>query len=256
MKKVFFLIVAAVFILTIKPASAEKIPANARKLIRYYKERISGFQNNHIVFTDGTRMKWDDGIENKSYQQLLDVPDLEDMFHDKYNKRKAKIPLPVNYDPGRIRVEPFFLKLYGESADKVRENLREMVWCPKLVGQKIRVSTLYGADKQFEKISKELDQYPEFAPYLTKIAGTFNWRKIAGTDRLSMHSFGMTMDINTRFTHYWQWDCKCKNEDVVLGYQNNIPLKIVRIFEKHGFVWGGKWYHYDTMHFEYRPELM
>ncbi|MBC7757258.1 MAG: M15 family peptidase, partial [Phormidesmis sp. FL-bin-119] len=136
MKKVFSLIVSAAFILAIKPASAEKIPENAKKLIRYYKERISGFQDNHIVFTDGTRMKWDDGIKNKSYQQLLDVPDLEDMFHDKYNKRKAKIPLPVNYDPGRIRVEPFFLKLYGESADKVRENLREMVWCPKLVGQK------------------------------------------------------------------------------------------------------------------------
>jgi hypothetical protein len=28
------------------------------------------------------------------------------------------------------------------------------------------------------------------------------------------------------------------------------------IFEKHGFIWGGKWYHYDTMHFEYRPELL
>jgi peptidoglycan L-alanyl-D-glutamate endopeptidase CwlK len=32
--------------------------------------------------------------------------------------------------------------------------------------------------------------------------------------------------------------------------------EIVRIFEKHGFVWGGKWYHYDTMHFEYRPEIV
>jgi hypothetical protein len=28
----------------------------------------------------------------------------------------------------------------------------------------------------------------------------------------------------------------------------------VEIFERHGFIWGGKWYHYDTMHFEYRPE--
>lgn len=256
MKKYLTLIFLTILILNIIPASAEKIPAHAKKLIRHYKERISGFDDNHIVFTDGSRMKWDDGIENKTYQQLLDEPDLEDMFHDKYRKRKAKIPLPVNYDPGRIRVEPFFLKLYGESADKVRENLREIVWCPKLVGQKIRVSTRYGADKQFEKISRELDKHSELAPYLTKIAGTFNWRKIAGTDRLSMHSFGVTMDINTKFSHYWQWDCKCKNEDAVLGYHNDIPLKIVRTFEKHGFVWGGKWYHYDTMHFEYRPELM
>lgn len=256
MKKLISLAVSIVLMLNIYSACAEKIPENAMKLIRHYKERISRFEDNHIVFTDGTKMLWDDGIKNKTYQQLLDKPDLEDMFHDKYSKRTAQIPLPVNYDPGRIRVEPFFMKLYGESPDKVRENLKDIVWCPKLVGQKIKVSTLYGVDKQFEKISKELDEYPEFAPYVAKIAGTFNWRKIAGTDRLSMHSFGMTMDINTKFSHYWQWDCKCKNEDVVLGYNNKIPLKLVEIFEKHGFVWGGKWYHYDTMHFEYRPELM
>ena len=41
-----------------------------------------------------------------------------------------------------------------------------------------------------------------------------------------------------------------------LVYHNQIPMDIVRIFEKHGFIWGGKWYHYDTMHFEYRPELL
>jgi hypothetical protein len=30
----------------------------------------------------------------------------------------------------------------------------------------------------------------------------------------------------------------------------------VEVFERHGFIWGGKWNHYDTMHFEYRPELL
>ncbi|WP_265937085.1 M15 family metallopeptidase [Aliarcobacter butzleri] len=28
------------------------------------------------------------------------------------------------------------------------------------------------------------------------------------------------------------------------------------MFEKYGFIWGGRWYHFDTMHFEYRPELL
>jgi hypothetical protein len=31
--------------------------------------------------------------------------------------------------------------------------------------------------------------------------------------------------------------------------------QIVKIFESKGFVWGGKWWHYDSIHFEYRPEL-
>jgi len=97
---------------------------------------------------------------------------------------------------------------------------------------------------------------PEFGRYLENIGGTFNWRNISGTDRLSTHSFGMTIDINTRYANYWQWDCKCTDEKLKLTYRNRIPLKIVEVFEKHGFIWGGRWYHYDTMHFEYRPELL
>ncbi len=30
----------------------------------------------------------------------------------------------------------------------------------------------------------------------------------------------------------------------------------VLVFERQGFVWGGKWFFFDTMHFEYRPELL
>ena len=37
-------------------------------------------------------------------------------------------------------------------------------------------------------------------------------------------------------------------------YRSDTPAEIVEIFEKHGFIWGGRWFHYDTMHFEYRPE--
>ncbi|MFM7757478.1 MAG: M15 family metallopeptidase [Crocinitomicaceae bacterium] len=35
-----------------------------------------------------------------------------------------------------------------------------------------------------------------------------------------------------------------------------IPLELVEIFERYGFIWGGKWLPYDTMHFEFRPELI
>lgn len=39
-------------------------------------------------------------------------------------------------------------------------------------------------------------------------------------------------------------------------YRNRLPKAVVAAFERHGFIWGGKWYHYDTMHFEYRPDLI
>jgi len=35
-----------------------------------------------------------------------------------------------------------------------------------------------------------------------------------------------------------------------------VPTPVVEAFERHGFVWGGKWLFFDTMHFEYRPEVL
>ena len=74
---------------------------------------------------------------------------------------------------------------------------------------------------------------------------------VAGTNRRSMHSYAAAIDIATAHADYWQWS---GGEDA--AWKNRIPIEIVQIFERHGFIWGGKWYHYDTMHFEYRPELL
>ena len=231
-------------------------PPAAKKLIKYYSNWVTGFSNNHLLFKDGTCMVWDDGIKNKSFEDLLEKPDLKDMFGQAYTTGNLKSPPLKNFDPGRVRNEAFFMKIYGSSEKQVSQHLTEITWCPKLVGQKVRVTTINGIDKKLIQISKELDEHPELKKYLTNIGGTFAWRNIAGTDRHSMHSFGMTIDINTAYSDYWQWACKCTNENAVFIYKNRIPQLIVDIFEKYGFIWGGKWYHFDTMHFEYRPELI
>jgi len=235
---------------------SDTIPAAAQKLINSYRGIVKGYSNNHIIFTDNTELVWDDGIKNKSFKDILNKPDLKDMFSQHYQTGQAKTIPAVNFDPGRIRNEPFFLKVYGKSEREVKNNLTEITWCPKLVNQKIMVTKVNGIDKKFIEISNELDQHPELKKYLTDIGGTFDWRYIAGTKRQSMHSFGMTMDINITYTNYWEWECKCTDESIPVKYVNKIPQVIVDIFEKHGFIWGGKWYHFDTMHFEYRPELL
>nr|WP_251827641.1 M15 family metallopeptidase [Methylovulum psychrotolerans] len=121
---------------------------------------------------------------------------------------------------------------------------------PKSSKQIIKIQRINGVAGKLEQISQELDGLPaELKKFVTNTSGTFNWRVISGTKLLSNHSFGIAIDINTKFSNYWQWSGK-------MQYKNAIPQKIVEIFEKHGFIWGGKWYHYDTMHFEYRPELL
>ena len=237
-------------------AQNDSIPCAALKLVKTYKSFVRGYAKNHLIFKNGTKTLWDDGIKNKSRQGILDHPDLKDMFLQQYTTGKLPSPPAKDFDPGRVRNEAFFEKMYGSTEAQVEKNLTEITWCPKLIGQKITVTKINGVDKQLMRISKELDGHPELKKYLTNIGGTFTWRNIKGTNRHSMHSFGMTIDINTQYSDYWQWGCNCTNEDVAVKYKNRIPQLIVDVFERNGFIWGGKWYHYDTMHFEYRPELI
>ena len=91
---------------------------------------------------------------------------------------------------------------------------------------------------------------PELNSYFSPIYGYF-WRAIAKTNRLSPHSFGIAVDLNPDKGPYWQWS-KLRPHPL----QKTFPPAIVSLFEDNGFIWGGKWEHFDLMHFEYRPELI
>ena len=227
----------------------------AKILIETYPGIVIGYHQNRIYFKDGTSLIYDDKI-HKNFNALLDNPDVEDQFYYPYSKGNIPKEINRNFDPGRIRNEQFFKKVYGNSQSEVENNLVEIIWCPKLVGKKLKITSVNGVDKALLKVSNELDNYPELKSYLINVGGTFNWRFIKGTKRLSTHSFGMTIDINTKYSNYWQWECNCTNEEASVKYKNRIPQLIINVFEKYGFIWGGKWYHFDTMHFEYRPELL
>jgi hypothetical protein len=227
-------------------------PEEVKKLMTAYPAQIIGYDTNYIVLADSTRLLFDDG-QPKSAEQLVKNPDIEDMFFYAYPPGNTGAPAQFQ-DAGRIRNDEFFKKMYGKTAGEVQKNLVEIAWCPRLIGQRLRISGINCVDKQLAAVSAELDEHPEWKAYL-KSAGTFNWRTVRGSDRLSGHSFGIAIDLNTRYANYWQWDCGCTKESTDLKYRNQMPQGIIDIFEKHGFIWGGKWYHYDTMHFEYRPEL-
>jgi hypothetical protein len=130
-----------------------------------------------------------------------------------------------------------------------------VVWLPQKWGRALKITRVNGVADKLRAVSAELDALPAaFDKYLLPPAGTYNCRVIAGTDRVSPHGLGIAIDIATQQSHYWRWT----KPDAAgrYPYRNAIPKEIVDIFERHGFIWGGRWYHYDTMHFEYRPELI
>ena len=151
-----------------------------------------------------------------------------------------------DFDPGRLRNDAFFGALYGDSQAKVAKTLVRVPW----FGSTFLATTTNGVDAKLRAVAADLAGRPALRAYLVKPGGSFNWRRIAGENVRSMHSYGVAFDINVSYSDYWRWSGGVKE------YRNRIPCEIGEIFERHGFIWGAKWFHFDTMHFEYRPELM
>jgi hypothetical protein len=92
-------------------------------------------------------------------------------------------------------------------------------------------------------------------------SGAYYWRVIAKTKSRSYHSYGLAIDLLPEKLGgkqtYWLWASQDREDwwNVPYSERYHPPEKVIKIFESYGFVWGGKWVQFDTMHFEYRPEV-
>jgi hypothetical protein len=224
------------------------------RLVRSYPNAIAKYDGEFLYLTNGSKYRISDGRADKTFEELLERPDIDDMFYVPYPAGQAASPPAKNEDPGRVRFEPLFTAMYGNCRNgEVVPKLRSVAWLPKHHGGHVSVTRANGVDLALEAVSNELDELGDrFLKYLFPAAGSYVCRNIAGMDAKSMHSYGAAIDINVAHSGYWRWSGRDRDQK----WRNQIPIEIVRIFEKHGFIWGGRWYHYDTMHFEYRPELL
>lgn len=90
----------------------------------------------------------------------------------------------------------------------------------------------------------------------------FNFRKVAGSAKLSAHSYGRAIDVNPLFNPYVGKGGRHVSPPAARQYADrtkDFPGKITRddlccrLFRQHGFVWGGDWKTVkDYQHFEKR----
>ncbi len=226
-----------------------------RRLKEAYPDHIAAVEAGSIVWRDGMRLPIDDGRGAKPFDDLLRGPDLQDIFAIPYPTGPL-VPPAVDADPGRARPEDFFDRMYGNcKKGSVAKNLVDVAWMPSRGRMTLKVTRVNGVAEKLKAVSDELERLPpSFDRYLNPVAGTYACRAIAGTERLSTHGHGIAIDLALKYSDYWRWSKP--DTEGRYAWQNKLPEEIVRIFEKHGFIWGGRWYHYDTMHFEYRPELL
>ncbi|MCI0500155.1 MAG: M15 family metallopeptidase [Epsilonproteobacteria bacterium] len=204
--------------------------------------------NNEAILpyrTDSKKNTWDEKIDNS---------DLAMQLSQRYKIGQIDTNPPYLFDPGRLRYQPFFEALYGKTKKEIEKNLVQIDWPTSKGVVSISVNKIGGVDKKLYLIGQEIAKLPPTERIWGDNPSTYYFRTIKDTNRLSMHSFGIAIDISPSKTQYWKNEAK--DEMSKITYKNSVPLSIVQIFEKYGFIWGGRWYHYDTMHFEYRPELL
>jgi hypothetical protein len=193
-----------------------------------------------------------DDQANKSSWQKSGNPDLQDMMEQLYPLSDIKQILPNHYNPGCIRVYPLLKEVYGSSKNQILSNLVKIS-----VGYKyVEFNRKNNASESLQSVMKELlplaRQSHKIYSASFPVSGTFNYRLIGGTNRLSAHAFGISIDLHNNKYDYWRWATRDEGQKRLDAY----PREVVKIFEKYGFVWGGKWGNFDIMHYEYRPEII
>jgi len=220
-----------------------------------YPEYITNIEEKngyvYLLLKSGKKLKYDDKIR-KNPQEKLASPDLQDTLEQIYPLSAIRNIMKTDFDPGRSRSYGLLTEVYGSSKKAIESNLTKV----KVGYNNYQFNRSNGAANSLQAVMKEVMPLSQTNQNVRKCllpcSGTFNYRVISGTSRLSPHAFGIAIDLASDKRDYWKWASKEAGEKRLASYASDL----VEIFENKGFVWGGKWSHFDILHFEYRPEII
>ena len=215
-----------------------------------YIEKTDG-EKVYVVLKSGIRLIYDDKVQ-KNMESKMANPDLQDMLEQLYPMTTTGTLMEKDFDPGRVRMYGLLKEVYGSNQQQIEKQLGNV----NVGGKSFRFSKSNGASVALKSAITELISLAQRSNKAAAAAfpssGTFNYRVIASTNRLSPHAFGIAIDLARDSRDYWRWATREQGQKRLESY----PKEIVEIFEKNNFVWGGKWGHFDILHFEYRPEII
>jgi hypothetical protein len=182
------------------------------------------------------------------------TPEETRRFRDSADRRAANPPK---------RSQHFFDALWRAST---REESYDRVKSIRFLGRSVMVhysilEELALVEERILEASQTSAEVRQWMNRLDTLAG-WNWRTIADTQSRSFHAYGAALDLlplsyGGRQT-YWLWTAEHSPAWWAVPYERRFhpPQEVIRAFEEYGFIWGGKWLFFDTMHFEYRPEIL
>lgn len=181
-------------------------------------------------------------------------PEEEERFSDFSRRRRSNPPK---------RSRHFYDALWRAGS---REESYDRVKSIRFLGRSVLVhytilEELVQVEERILREAKTDPQVQEWMDSLDTVSG-WNWRNIAETQSRSFHAYGAAIDLlpasRRGLETYWLWTAEYNARWWAVPYEKRFhpPDAVIRAFESCGFIWGGKWLLFDTMHFEYRPEIL
>ena len=134
----------------------------------------------------------------------------------------------------------------------------------ELFQEEYEINSMYLIDRYYEKDQARNGEQVDISSINDDNTSAFHYRKIAGTEVLSNHAYGMAIDINplenpyvkeadlqqTVASPYKDYN-SYKDRTAQRAHMISKDDACYRIFKSHGFQWGGEWNgNKDYQHFE------
>lgn len=231
-------------------------------LVESYKDYIDNVEilNDDVVFKiNGDTLFYCDGKMLR--KSNLDKKESFTSIMYKYPGEQEDIEL-INNRYSTPGSSDFTDVLFGTNTTEIREQCK---WVPFL--DHAAFMNLICADELAEvekEILKKSENSPEIRKFISelKIIYSFKRRNVSSGFSQSYHSYGLALDLVPNSYNekavFWKWTWvsnKCWHL-LPMNRRWSPPVAVIEAFENHGFIWGGKWFRYDNIHFEYRPEIL
>lgn len=225
-------------------------------LMMAYPGQIQGLKKTEdhkivVLMLSGKEIVYDD-LKVKTFEDKLAQGDLQDMLEQVYPLTDISTIMDDDFDPGRIRCYAFFHEVYGNTQSEIGSNLTPVAIGSQHFSFNKNNDAAFALESAFQELSDLTKSNGVLYRFVYPVNGAYNYRFIAGTNQLSPHSFGIAIDLKKDNRDYWRWATKAQGQTRLDSY----PKELVRVFENNYFIWGGKWEHFDFLHYEYRPELI
>jgi hypothetical protein len=183
-----------------------------------------------------------------------------DPFFYEYSLGPLTEPPPLTGNP--VRCTDLLDRLFGRTEPQIREHCRSLTF----LGRSLFVNdfcrpALQEVEAEIRAAARTDEAVAAWMAGL-KVAYSFMDKEIVGSASRSYHAWGLAVDLIPesygRRQVYWKWSRVFNPQwhRIPIAKRWSPPQAVIEVFERHGFVWGGKWSHFDTIHFEYRPEIL